>query len=114
MRALITGMRKFYPDYLRAHTNRYNRILHFAGATLFFLLIIAAFITKIYWLIAIAVFAGYLLPGIGHRFFEHNKSFRSSRPVYCVWGAFRLYGETWLKLLGNSKFKSQNSKEGKQ
>jgi len=101
MRAFIDGMRKFYPDYLRAHSNRHNRLLHFAGATLFFLLLIAAFVTRIYWLIAVAVFVGYLLPGIGHYFFEHNKSFRASRLVYCVLGAFRLYGEMWKKLFGS-------------
>ncbi len=45
-----------------------NQVLHFIGSTLFFALLILAFILPNYWLIAGAIFIGYLLPGIGHRF----------------------------------------------
>jgi hypothetical protein len=94
MKKLILELNAFYPDYLRAHNNRVNQVLHFTGATLFFALVALAFILSEYWLIAVAVLVGYLLPGIGHRFFQHNDSFRSSKPVLCVICAFRLYIDT--------------------
>ncbi len=86
----------FYPEYLAAHHNKTNRILHFVGATLFFVCIALAFIFNAYWLIAVAVLAGYILPGIGHHYFEKNKSFRSAKPILCVACATKMYFNAWL------------------
>jgi hypothetical protein len=94
MKKFFLELNAFYPAYLRAHSNRGNQVLHFVGATLFFALIALAFILSNYWLIGGAIFIGYLLPGIGHRFFQHNESFRGSKPVICVLCAFRLYIDT--------------------
>jgi hypothetical protein len=94
MKKIIRELREFYPEYLRAHNNRANQVFHFAGSTLFFALIALAFILPNYWLVAVAILTGYLLPGIGHRFFQHNESFRSSKPVLCVICAFRMYIDT--------------------
>jgi len=94
LKKFIHELNTFYPEYLGEHSNRANQVLHFTGATLFFALIALAFILPNYWLIAVAIFVGYLLPGIGHRFFQHNESFRSSKPVLCVICAFRLYLDT--------------------
>lgn len=87
-------LNSFYPTYLKAHSSLGNQIFHFIGSTLFFTLIILSFILPNYWLIGAAIFLGYLLPGIGHRFFQHNGSFRTSKPVLCVLCAFRLYIDT--------------------
>lgn len=95
MKKFIEELNQFYPEYLAAHSDRGNRILHFTGSTLFFTLVILAIFTQIYWLIALAVLIGYALPGIGHRFFQHNDSFRSSKPVLCVLCAFRMYLENF-------------------
>ena len=94
MKKIFRELNAFYPVYLRAHSNRGNQVLHFIGATLFFALIALTFILSSYWLVVAAIFAGYLLPGIGHRFFQHNESFRSSKPVLCVLCAFKLYIDT--------------------
>ncbi|HEY6506200.1 MAG TPA: DUF962 domain-containing protein [Chitinophagaceae bacterium] len=94
MKKFFRELNEFYPAYLRAHSNRANRVLHFIGATLFFVLIALAFMIPNYWLIGAAIFAGYLLPGIGHRFFQENESFRASKPVLCVICALRLYIDT--------------------
>jgi hypothetical protein len=91
IKKFIKELNDFYPTYLKAHSDVGNRILHFIGSTLFFTLIVIAFILKIWWLILAAVFIGYFLPGIGHKFFQHNNSFRASKPVLCVLCAFRLY-----------------------
>ena len=94
MKNIVKEVSEFYPEYLAAHSAKGNRVLHFAGASCFFILIILAFVLHTYWLAGIAIFVGYLLPGIGHRFFEHNESFRASKPLLCVICAFRMYIDT--------------------
>ncbi|MBL7726078.1 MAG: DUF962 domain-containing protein [Dinghuibacter sp.] len=93
---ILAEARAFYPEYLAAHSSRANRVLHFIGASLFYGLTITALVTLTWWLFPVAIFAGYLLPGIGHHFFEHNKSFRASKPVLCVLCASWLYTDTLL------------------
>ncbi len=100
MKKLIREVNSFYPAYLKAHSNKGNQVLHFIGASLFFVLLALAFILPNPWLIAAAIFAGYLLPGIGHHFFQHNDSFRSTKPVLCVICAFRLYIDTLTLQVG--------------
>lgn len=94
MKQFLQRFHAFYPSYLEAHANWGNQVLHFIGASLFFLLIALAFVFALYWLIVLAILMGYLLPGIGHRFFEHNDSFRTSKPLLCVACAFRMYIDT--------------------
>lgn len=97
---LLTEARAFYPEYLTAHSDRTNRVLHFIGASLFYGFTIAALVTLTWWLFPIAIVTGYLLPGIGHHFFEQNRSFRASKPVLCVLCASWLYTDTLLFRVG--------------
>jgi hypothetical protein len=106
---LLREARAFYPEYLHAHSDLANRVLHFTGASLFYGCILAAVITGKWWLLPVAIFAGYLLPGIGHHFFEHNKSFRSTKPVLCVLCANQMYIDTLLFRTGK-KMRAANSK----
>lgn len=99
MNKYIKTFSEFYPQYLEAHGDRTNRVLHFTGATLFFILLILSVILWNFWILLAAVFAGYFLPGIGHRLFEKNESFRSTKPVLCVLCAFRMYIATWKAIL---------------
>ncbi len=92
------NIKDFYPEYLAAHNNRTNKILHFIGATSFFVLIALSFILKQYWLIAMAILVGYVLPGIGHHYYENNKSFRSSKPLLCIACATKMYFSLWLTI----------------
>lgn len=108
MKKFFLELKGFYPAYLRAHSNIGNQVLHFIGSTSFFALIALAFILPNYWLIAVAIFVGYLLPGIGHRFFQHNDSFRATKPVLCVLCAFRLYLDTLTFQIGR-KLKMANA-----
>jgi hypothetical protein len=84
----------FYPQYLKAHSSKGNRILHFIGASQFFILVTLAFVLKIWFFIPLAIFIAYLLPGIGHRFLQHNDSFRTTKPILCVICASRMYIDT--------------------
>jgi hypothetical protein len=94
------GFAAFMVYYRRCHSNRRNQWLHFAGANLFVGLSATALIAAAYWLLPIAVFAGYLLPHIGHTRCEGNRSLRASHPIYCVLGAALLYLGMWGELGG--------------
>jgi hypothetical protein len=96
VKKFLNNLNDFYPVYLEAHSDIGNRVLHFIGATLFFILIALAFILNIWWLIPGAIFIGYLLPAIGHRFFQHNNSFRASKPLLCVVCALKFYIATLI------------------
>lgn len=99
MKKAISAFREFYPDYLKAHNNPANLMLHFIGATLFFVCFFLAFVSHIAFL-PVGVLIGYLLPHIGHTRFQKNKSMRVEYPVFCVLGATRLYFDTWRRILG--------------
>ncbi len=93
---LLKEANTFYPQYLAAHSDKGNRVLHFIGATQFFLLIVLGIVLQIWLLIPLAIFIAYLLPGIGHRFLQHNDSFRSTKPILCVICAARMYFDTFF------------------
>jgi hypothetical protein len=95
-----TPFRKFLPHYFRAHGNRTNQLLHFTGASLLLASIVAAAIFRTWWPLPAGIFAAYLLPHIGHKYFEGNASMRASAPVFCVLGAGALYLRMWKRLLG--------------
>lgn len=105
MRKFILELNNFYPTYLMAHNSVANQILHFIGASLFFVLMIFGIYLLNIWIMLLAVFVGYLLPGIGHKFFQHNDSFRATKPILCVLSAARLYWDT-LTLQVNKKMKN--------
>jgi len=45
----------------------------FAGTSIAAALFVAAVVTQMWWLIAVALVQGYAFAWIGHFFFEHNK-----------------------------------------
>jgi hypothetical protein len=94
MKNLVKEINQFYPEYLKAHSEMTNQVLHFIGATLFFALLGFGLYKFNLWIVLGAVLIGYLLPGIGHRFFQHNDSFRATKPILCVACAGKLYLDT--------------------
>jgi hypothetical protein len=94
VKKLLNAVNDFYPEYLKAHDDAVNQVFHFIGASFFWILIGLFFIQFNLWYIVAAIFIGYLLPGIGHHFFQHNKSFWASKPILCVLCAFWLYIDT--------------------
>jgi hypothetical protein len=94
IKSIIKESNSFYPTYLKAHSNKTNRFLHFVGATIFFICTILFFITYKWYLPILAISFGYILPGIGHRYLQHNDSFRTSKPIICVLCATKQYWDT--------------------
>lgn len=82
---------EFYPFYLREHTNRTSRRLHFAGTSLALALLILAAATRAWWLAVLALVQGYAFAWVGHFFFEHNKPATFRHPWLSLMGDWRLW-----------------------
>ena len=83
--------RDFYPFYLREHTNRTSRRLHFVGTSLALALLILTLATRIWWVAAVALVEGYAFAWVGHFFFEHNKPATFKHPWFSLMGDSRLW-----------------------
>lgn len=90
----------FYPFYLGEHTNPTCRRLHFIGTTLAIVLLIAAFATQRWWLVAAALVQGYAFAWVGHFFFEHNRPATFKYPLFSLIGDWRLW---WDVLRGRER-----------
>ena len=91
----------FYPFYLSEQSNRVSRRLHFAGTSIALVLLVAALLTQIWWLIAVAVVQGYAFAWVGHFFFEHNRPATFKYPGFSFVGDWRLW---WEILTGKIPF----------
>ena len=93
--------REFYAFYLSEHANRTSRRLHFIGTSIAAVLMVAALLTRLWWLLAAALLQGYAFAWIGHFFFEHNKPATFKHPWLSLMGDWRLW---WEILTGRLRF----------
>jgi hypothetical protein len=91
----------FYRFYLSEHANRTSRRLHFVGSCLAIPLLVAALVTRHWWLLAVALVEGYAFAWVGHFFFEHNKPATFQYPRYSFMGDWRLW---WEIVTGRVRF----------
>ena len=93
--------REFYAFYLNEHANRTSRRLHFIGTSIAAVLMVAALLTRLWWLLAAALLQGYAFAWVGHFFFEHNKPATFKHPWLSLMGDWRLW---WEILTGKMRF----------
>ena len=91
----------FYPFYLGEHANRTSRRLHFTGTSIAALLLVAAVITQLWWLILVALIQGYAFAWVGHFFFERNRPATFTYPFFSFMGDWRMW---WEILSGKIRF----------
>ena len=91
MSAAPLSFAEFYPRYLREHSKRGTRVLHFIGTTLFLLLLVLAVVWQRFNLIPLGIVAAYGFAWIGHFFVERNRPATFQHPWYSLLGDFRLY-----------------------
>ena len=89
----FTTFADFYPFYLSEHTNRVSRRLHFIGTTIALAIVVAALVTQIWWLVAVALVHGYAFAWVGHFFFEHNRPATFKYARFSFMGDWRLWWE---------------------
>lgn len=101
MSALPLTFTEFYPRYLREHSRRGTRILHFAGTSLFLGAAAMLSITGCWGWLPAGIGAAYGFAWVGHFFVEHNRPATFQHPWFSLLGDFRLYADLWR---GREKF----------
>jgi hypothetical protein len=107
--AAFATFREFYPYYLGEHRNATCRKLHFAGSGLVLALIVAAFVTRIWWLLLLIPVVGYGFAWVGHFAFEKNRPATFKHPLYSLMGDWVMF---WQLLTGKIPFEERNAGAG--
>ncbi|KVS34307.1 MULTISPECIES: DUF962 domain-containing protein [Burkholderia cepacia complex] len=93
--------RDFYPFYLREHSNRTSRRLHFVGSSIALVLLIVATATQTWWIVPVALVEAYGFAWVGHFFFEQNRPATFQYPWKSFMGDWRMW---WEILTGKIRF----------
>jgi hypothetical protein len=101
---------EFYPYYLREHSNRTCRRLHFAGTTLVLLLTAAAVVGGRWSLLWWVPVAGYGFAWLGHFAFEKNRPATFRHPLYSLRGDFEERLRRRRGRYGPGKFRSHTGR----
>ena len=75
---------EFWPFYVKEHSKKSTRILHFIGTTAAMGCVAGGLLTKRRWLLAVAPVAGYGPAWIAHFFVEGNKPASFKYPLYSL------------------------------
>jgi hypothetical protein len=76
---------KFWPDYVRAHSQPGTRISHLVGTLAGWALLAAAIALRRWWWIAAALIISYAFAWISHFFVEHNRPATFEHPLWSWW-----------------------------
>ena len=83
----------FFPFYLREHSKKNTRILHYCGTFGYLALLITLITTQNYYFLPLILIAGYGPAWIGHFFIEKNKPATFYFPVYSFFGDWKMFTE---------------------
>ena len=88
----IHSFEDFWPHYVRAHRNPYNRALHYVGTSCAVGCVAAGVATLNPWWFVAAPIVGYGPAWIGHYLIEGNRPATFGHPVYSLRGDFKMLG----------------------
>jgi hypothetical protein len=92
----FTSFAAFYPFYLKEHSNRTCRRLHFLGSSLALIFLGTAVFTANAWWLLVGLLCGYGFAWLGHFGFEHNRPASFKRPLYSFLGDWAMYRDIWV------------------
>ena len=86
---------EFWPHYLREHSRSATRTLHYIGTGLGVLCALYGVASQLWWLLAVALVAGYGPAWIAHGFVERNRPATFTHPWWSLISDFRMMA-LWL------------------
>ena len=87
------SFKEFWPHYVREHSNKTNRWLHFVGTTTAVSILGYAAINRRPALIPLALVAGYGPAWIGHFFIEKNRPATFTYPTWSLLADFKMWSK---------------------
>ncbi|MBY0370313.1 DUF962 domain-containing protein [bacterium] len=97
----FSSFAEFYPFYLKEHSRRGTRVLHFYGTAFgLFLGLIALYTFRLRFAV-LGIVGAYAMAWIGHFFIEKNRPATFRYPLYSFMGDWRLFYEI---LIGKQRF----------
>ena len=86
----ITTYAEFWPHYLREHANPRTRAIHAFGTAVGLALLAAGLVAGPWWLILVAVVAGYAFAWGSHMLVERNRPATFTYPAWSLLSDFRM------------------------
>ncbi len=100
----IQSFAEFWPFYVREHSLRSTRLIHFVGTTLSLAVVIAAIATQQWWWLLAAPVCGYGFAWFSHFVIEKNKPASFSYPLWSFAADWKLWA---LTLTGRMEAETQ-------
>jgi hypothetical protein len=91
---------EFWPYYLREHARRGTRGMHYFGTALATAALIAALVTHRWWLLPLALLAGYGPAWIAHFYVEKNRPATFKYPLWSLVSDYRMAFDWIIGRLG--------------
>ena len=91
MARTVTSFADFWPYYLREHSKRETRALHYIGTSLAVGFAATALLLREWWLLILFPVAGYLFAWIGHFGIEKNRPATFTYPLWSLAADFKMW-----------------------
>lgn len=95
MKKTIESFEEFWPHYVREHSKKLTRQIHFAGTSLALACAAGAFVTRQRWLLLLAPVLGYGPAFLSHALVQKNTPLTAQYPIW----SFKANLIMWQKIL---------------